>query len=61
VIIFNLSGHGLLDLNGYDMYFQGKLADHELHQDEVDEALAELKGLPKPEIRRTGKWKPARL
>jgi tryptophan synthase beta chain len=61
VIIFNLSGHGLLDLNGYDMYFQGKLEDHELHQDEVDEALAELKGLPKPEIRRTGKWKPARL
>ncbi len=56
VIIFNLSGHGLLDLNGYDSYFQGKLADHEMHQDEVDAALAELKGLPKPAINRTGKW-----
>lgn len=56
VIIFNLSGHGLLDLNGYDLYFQGKLQDHELHQDEVDAALSELKGLPKPAINRTGKW-----
>ena len=56
VIIFNLSGHGLLDLNGYDSYFQGKLADHEMHQDEVDAALAELKGLPKPAINKTGKW-----
>lgn len=25
VILFNLSGHGLLDLKGYDDYFQGKL------------------------------------
>lgn len=61
VILFNLSGHGLLDLNGYDMYFQGKLEDHELHQEEVDAALAELNGLPKPEIRRSGRWKPVRL
>ncbi len=56
VIVFNLSGHGLLDLNGYDMFFQGKLSDHAMHQDEVDAALAELKGLPKPAINKTGKW-----
>ena len=32
------------------------LADHELHQEEVDAALAELKGLPKPSLAKTGKW-----
>ncbi len=56
VILFNMSGHGLMDLNGYDAYLQGKLVDHELHQDEVDAALAELKGLPLPAVNRTGKW-----
>jgi tryptophan synthase beta chain len=56
VILFNMSGHGLMDLNGYDAYLQGKLIDHELHQDEVDAALAELKGLPLPAVNRTGKW-----
>ena len=56
VIIFNLSGHGLMDLYGYDAFLQGKLVDHELHQDEVDEALCELKDLPKPPAVKTGKW-----
>ena len=27
VILFNLSGHGLLDLAAYDSYFSGKLID----------------------------------
>jgi tryptophan synthase beta chain len=56
VILFNLSGHGLMDLYGYDLFLQGRLQDHELHQDEVNEALAELKGLPKPSLVKTGKW-----
>jgi len=56
VIIFNLSGHGLMDLYGYDLFLQHRLADHELHQDEVDAALAELKDLPKPSLAKTGKW-----
>ncbi|HPG49360.1 MAG TPA: TrpB-like pyridoxal phosphate-dependent enzyme, partial [Spirochaetota bacterium] len=56
VIIFNLSGHGLMDLYGYDLFLHDKLADHELHQDEVNEALAELKDLPKPSLAKTGKW-----
>jgi tryptophan synthase beta chain len=43
VILFNLSGHGLLDLGAYDDYFSGKLVDYELPQAEIDEALA---GLP---------------
>ncbi len=28
VILFNLSGHGLMDLNGYEKYFSGQLQDH---------------------------------
>ena len=56
VILFNLSGHGLLDLNGYEAFFDGKLADHEMQQEDMDAALAELKGLPKPAINRTGQW-----
>ena len=27
VILFNLSGHGLLDLTAYDAYLSGKLQD----------------------------------
>ena len=27
VILFNLSGHGLLDLNAYENYLSGKLKD----------------------------------
>lgn len=29
IILFNLSGHGLLDLQGYDEYLTGKLIDYE--------------------------------
>ena len=56
VIVFNLSGHGLMDLNGYDSYMQGKLSDYEMPQHEIDEALKELNGLPKPKVLKTGKW-----
>ncbi len=56
VIVFNLSGHGLMDLYGYDLFLHDKLRDHELHQEEVDAALAELKDLPKPSLAKTGKW-----
>jgi len=30
VILFNLSGHGLLDLSAYDAYNSGKLSDHSM-------------------------------
>jgi tryptophan synthase beta chain len=29
VILFNLSGHGLLDLQGYLEYLEGRLVDYE--------------------------------
>ncbi len=56
VIIFNLSGHGLMDLNGYDKFLAGELEDHELPQDIIEKNLEELKDLPKPSTAKTGKW-----
>jgi tryptophan synthase beta chain len=56
VILFNLSGHGLMDLNGYDKYLSGQLKDYELPQAEIDKAEAELANLPKPKVVKTGKW-----
>ena len=56
VILFNWSGHGLLDLSGYDAYFKGQLTDHALEEEELRESTAVLEGLPKPSTARTGKW-----
>ena len=56
VILFNYSGHGLMDLTGYDKYLSGQLTDYVLPQKEIDKAEAELSGLPKPAVNRTGKW-----
>jgi tryptophan synthase beta chain len=41
-ILFNLSGHGLLDLSAYDNYLSGKLIDYPLPEDELQKALAKL-------------------
>jgi tryptophan synthase beta chain len=41
-ILFNLSGHGLLDLAAYDQYLAGKLQDYEYPVEKVKEALAAL-------------------
>lgn len=48
VILLNWSGHGLMDLTGYDAYLTGKLQDYDLPQAEIDRALAEISGHPKP-------------
>jgi len=48
VILMNWSGHGLMDLSGYDAFFEGKLADYELPESDLQNSLACLKDLPKP-------------
>lgn len=48
VILTNWSGHGLVDLAAYESYLTGKLADHDLPQEEIDTALKDLEPLPKP-------------
>ena len=47
-ILFNWSGHGLVDLAAYEAFFRGKLADHDLPQEQIDAALEDLALLPKP-------------
>jgi len=48
VILFNLSGHGLMDLNGYAAFMEGRLENHELSQADLVKGLACLEGLPMP-------------
>jgi len=50
VIVFNLSGHGLLDLTGYEKYLTGQLKNHSLPQEEIDKYIAPLAGYPKPQV-----------
>jgi tryptophan synthase beta chain len=41
-IVFNLSGHGFLDLSAYEAYLSGKLQDYEYPAEQVQEALRHL-------------------
>ena len=49
VILFNWSGHGLIDLGSYDKYFEGELQDFELSEDECALHCSILDKYPKPE------------
>jgi tryptophan synthase beta chain len=49
VILFNWSGHGLMDLTGYDAFFSGELVDYALPEDALQKSLEGVEGLPKPE------------
>jgi len=49
VILFNWSGHGLMDLTGYDAYFGGKLTDFALPDEDMQKSLAAIQDLPKPQ------------
>lgn len=42
VILFNLSGHGLIDMTAYDRYLAGDLANYELTDDEVKASTSTL-------------------
>jgi tryptophan synthase beta chain len=55
VILLCWSGHGLLDLGGYDAYFNGKLVDYPLPEEELRKSLKAIEGLPKPKVIKKGK------
>ncbi len=55
-ILFCYSGHGLMDMLGYDAYLEGKLERYEMPDEDIKRSLAELNGLPKPKAVKTGKW-----
>jgi len=48
VILFNFSGHGLMDMVGYDKFLTGQLSKHEMSDKELFQYLDELKDYPKP-------------
>ncbi len=47
-ILFNWSGHGLVDMGAYESYFQGKLTNNDLTREQIDRALKDIDSLPKP-------------
>jgi tryptophan synthase beta chain len=54
VIMFNWSGHGLVDMAAYEAFFSGRLADHALPEEEIQRALKDIAPLPKPRQYRAG-------
>lgn len=41
-ILFNLSGHGMIDLYAYEQYFAGKLQNYSIPDEEIKSSLSEL-------------------
>lgn len=56
VILMSYSGHGLMDLSGYDAYMSGKLKDYELPDEDLYKFTKELEKFPKAAMRKSGKW-----
>jgi tryptophan synthase beta chain len=50
VILFNWSGHGLMDLRGYELYFAGQLQNYVLPQSEIEKAEEIFVDYPKAVI-----------
>ncbi len=48
VIIFSYSGHGLLDLAGYEKYMAGQLTDYALPEEDLQASLQPISDYPKP-------------
>ncbi len=42
VILFNLSGHGLIDMTAYDSYINGDLGDYQVSDDEIRRNLQDV-------------------
>ncbi|MCX5679218.1 MAG: TrpB-like pyridoxal-phosphate dependent enzyme, partial [Candidatus Omnitrophica bacterium] len=56
VILFNYSGHGLLDLAGYEKYLSGGLKGLTIPDSDLCESLNVIKNYPKAKQSKTGKW-----
>jgi len=48
VILFNYSGHGLMDLAGYAKFLSGELSDYYLPEEDLKKSLEAIKNFPKP-------------
>ncbi|MBP7216841.1 MAG: TrpB-like pyridoxal phosphate-dependent enzyme [Candidatus Omnitrophica bacterium] len=49
VILFNYSGHGLMDLTGYEKFLTGKLTTYALPESDLCSSLEAIKNFPKPQ------------
>ena len=56
VILFNMSGHGLMDLTGYERYLHGKLQNYPLPENELTASLESIREFPCPVSQNTGRW-----
>ncbi|NLG19719.1 MAG: TrpB-like pyridoxal-phosphate dependent enzyme, partial [Fibrobacter sp.] len=56
VILFNWSGHGLMDLVGYANFMDGKLIDFPLPEEDLKASLKSIEGLPKAPMVKSGRW-----
>ena len=56
VILFNYSGHGLMDLSAYENFLAGKIEDVPLPDSELKKSLEAIRHLPKPKAVKSGKW-----
>ena len=45
-IVFNFSGHGLVDLAAYDQYLKGQLQDYTITDKQISESIHRLDGMP---------------
>ena len=50
VILFNWSGHGLIDLGAYDKYFAGELSNFVLTEEEMMASEKVFENFPKPQL-----------
>jgi len=50
VILFNFSGHGVIDLGAYEKFLSGQLTDYDFPGKEIEEAEKILSQYPKPQI-----------
>ncbi len=48
VILLNWSGHGLMDLTGYDAYLSGRLQNYVMTEEDMRRSLEAVASLPKP-------------
>ena len=39
VILFNLSGHGLIDMSAYDQYLNGDLINYRVSDEDIEQTL----------------------
>ena len=47
VLLFNLSGHGLIDMSAYDQYLAGNLTNFELSDEDIEKSIKEADALNK--------------